>query len=189
MTCGVHGQSGRLLLVSVTWLGAGHWVPSVLPHPFPSTCTDFRERKRENREWERERGRWQGESKQGEAEVHGAGVAREGGGPGHDKPAGAVYGGGAWRARGRERSGEAEQGRQRCLLRHGGARRGRGDSIFRPSLLSARSSKGEEGRAELGEKGRAEDRCGAEGEGGSRGAARFGSSAQGGGFTAAREAA
>jgi len=34
---------------------------------------------------------------------------------------------------------------------------------------------------ELGKKGRAEQRCGAEGEGGSRGAARFGSSAQGGG--------
>jgi len=63
------------------------------------------------------------------------------------------------------------------------------DDIVRPSLLSVRSSKGEEGRAELGEKGRAEQRCGAEGEGGSRGAARFGSSAQGGGFTAAREAA
>ena len=58
---------------------------------------------------------------------------------------------------------------------------GAADGIFRPSLLYARSSKGEEGRAELGEKGRIEQRCGAEGEGGSRGAARFGSSAQGGG--------
>ncbi|XP_066351484.1 uncharacterized protein [Miscanthus floridulus] len=49
---------------------------------------------------------------------------------------------------------------------------GAADGIFCPSLLSAHSTKGEEGKAELGEKGRGEQRCEAEGEEGSRGATR-----------------
>ena len=134
----------------------------MLPHPFPSTCTDFRERKRENREREKERGRRQGESKQGEAEVHGAGVARQGGDPGRGKPAGAVYGGGAWRARGRERSGQAEQGQQRCLLRHGGARRGRSGRHLPsfPVVHAQQQGRKGQGRARGERESRAEMRSG-----------------------------
>jgi len=67
--------------------------------------------------------------------------------------------GGAWHVRERERSGETEQGWQRCLLRHDGARRGRGGQHL-PSFPVVRAQQqGRKGQGRVG------------GERGSRGAA------------------